>query len=107
MTAEDWAPYGKGTPDADGWYPDYRTPPESVRPEKTAAVTSQPQVQIDESITGIVTHWRIVVAELAERFHVDLYDPAVRARPWPGVRTMIFTLLQTPGSRLREALIRR
>lgn len=62
---------------------------------------------VDGSILAIVQHWRIVVAELAERFHVDLYDPAVRARPWPGVRTMIFTLLDTPGSRLREALTRR
>ena len=59
----------------------------------------------DVSLLEIVTHWRIVVAELM-RLGVDLYDPAVRARPWPGVRTLIFSLLDEP-SRLREALTRR
>jgi len=34
---------------------------------------------------------------------IDLYDPAVRARPWPGVRTLIFSLLET-DTRLRAAL---
>lgn len=34
---------------------------------------------------------------------LDLYDPAVRARPWPGVRTLIFSLLDT-SPRLRAAL---
>ncbi|CAN7267337.1 hypothetical protein LJR186_001233 [Microbacterium foliorum] len=47
-------------------------------------------------------HWRIVVAELMER-GVDLYDPAVRARPWPGIRTLIFSLYET-SPRLRAAL---
>ncbi|MDR6142035.1 hypothetical protein QE375_001589 [Microbacterium foliorum] len=34
---------------------------------------------------------------------VDLYDSAVLARPWPGVRTLIFSLLDT-DTRLRAAL---
>ena len=54
---------------------------------------------------GIVSHWRCVVADLAEFFGVDLYDPAVLARPWPGVRTMIHALLDMPESRLRRALL--
>lgn len=57
---------------------------------------------IDGSWLAIVQHWRIVVAELMER-GVDLYDPAVRARPWMGVRTLIFSLLDT-DTRLRAAL---
>lgn len=102
MTAEDWAPYGVGQPDADGWFPDYRRPPEHLRPARAAKTGG---VEIDGSILAIVTHWRLVVAELAER-GVDLYDPAVRARPWPGIRALIFSLIDSP-TRLREALTRR
>jgi hypothetical protein len=50
-----------------------------------------------------VAHWSEVVADLAETFGVDLYDDAVLARPWPGVRTMILSLLSAP-SRLAAAL---
>lgn len=103
MTAEDWAPYGIGEPDADGWYPDYRPVPESLKPKHDGPIGEKPQ--IDTSWHAIVQNWRIVVAELIER-GVDLYDPAVRARPWPGVRTLIFSLLESP-TRLREALTRR
>ncbi|WP_295035405.1 hypothetical protein [uncultured Microbacterium sp.] len=99
---EDWAPYGVGEPDADGVYPDYRRPPKHLRPAPAAAPAG---ADIDNSILAIVTNWRLVVAELAER-GVDLYDPAVRARPWPGIRAMIFSLIGSP-SRLREALTRR
>lgn len=70
----------------------------------TAASTAKP-VDIDGSVLALLTHWRIVVAELAER-GVDLYDPAVLARPWPGVRTLIFALIDSP-TRLRKALTRR
>lgn len=106
MTAEDWAPYGIGDPDAEGWYPDYRPVPEHLKPERAtdSAVTKQPD--IDMSLLGIVTHWRLVVAELIP-LGIDLYDPAVLARPWPGVRTAIFALLENPESRLRAALTRR
>lgn len=62
---------------------------------------------VDGSLLGIVTHWRCVVADLAQHFGVDLYDPAVLDRPWPGVRTMIFALLDMPESRLRRALTTR
>lgn len=103
MTAEDWAPYGIGEPDADGWYPDYRPVPEALKPKHEGPVGEKPT--IDTSWLAIVQNWRIVVAELIER-GVDLYDPAVRARPWPGVRTLIFSLLDSP-TRLREALTRR
>lgn len=106
MTAEDWAPYGIGEPGEDGWYPDYRTPPANVRPEPTSVVAASAP-DIDRSMLALVTHWRLVVADLAQFFHVDLYDRAVRARPWMGVRTMIFALLEMPESRIRRALTRR
>jgi len=62
---------------------------------------------VDDSLTAIVSNWRYVVADLLE-LGIDLWDPAVRARPWPGIRTLIFSLLE-PGStsRLRRALTRR
>ena len=44
---------------------------------------------------------------MAEVYGLDLYDPAVLARPWPGVRTMIFALLERPHGHLRAALTRR
>lgn len=109
MTAEDWAPYGYGgEPDADGWYPNYRTPPAHLRPSMATSTVEQskPADDIDTSLYALVTNWRYVVADLIER-GIDLYDPAVRARPWPGVRTAIFALIDTPGTRLREALTRR
>lgn len=40
-------------------------------------------------------------------YHLDLYDPAVLARPWPGIRTAIFALFTHPDSLLRRALTRR
>jgi hypothetical protein len=60
---------------------------------------------LDYSVLALVNHWQLVVAELAER-GVDLYDPAVRRRPWPGIRTLIFSLYDSP-SRLRAVLTRR
>jgi len=51
----------------------------------------------------IIPHWGLVVADLSERHHVDLYDPQVLARPWPGVRDMILGLLSV-DSRLANAL---
>ncbi len=106
MTVEDWAPYGIGEPDADGVYPDYRTPPASARPSMATPTVENNEPAIDTSLMAIVLNWRYVVADLIER-GLDLYDPAVRARPWPGVRTAIFALIDTPGTRLREALTRR
>ena len=106
MTAADWAPYGIGEPDAEGWYPDYRAVPAELLPDNTArpAATAD-AVTIDASLLALVENWRIVVAELAER-GVDLYDPVVLARPWPGVRTLIFSLIDQP-TRLRQALTRK
>jgi hypothetical protein len=106
MTVEDWAEYGIGAPDENGIYPDYRMPPAEVRPEPTAPVNAS-AAQVDRSWLAIVKHWRLVIADLAQFFQVDLYDHAVRARPWMGVRTMIFALLEMPESRLRRALTRR
>ncbi|UFU03433.1 hypothetical protein LQF12_02145 [Ruania suaedae] len=59
---------------------------------------------MDGSLLAIVSNWRCVVADLAEFFGVDLYDPAVLDRPWPGVRTMLFALFDKPESRLRRVL---
>ncbi|OYC97207.1 hypothetical protein [Microbacterium sp. Yaish 1] len=76
---------------------------------KPAAVTgSSPAgaAQVDGSLLALVTNWRLVVADMAKEYGVDLFDPIVLARPWPGVRTMIFSLLDSP-TRLREALTRR
>ena len=63
-------------------------------------------VTIDGSLLALVTNWKLVVADLASEFGVDLYDPAVLARPWPGVRTMIFSLIDSP-TRLRAVLTKR
>lgn len=51
----------------------------------------------------IVPHWGLVHRDLLSRYRVDLYDPQVRARPWPGVRDLILGLLSEP-SRLARAL---
>lgn len=83
-------------------------PPESARPaavDAPASSTATPAT-IDASWLQLILHWRVVVADLARHFHVDLYDPDVLARPWPGIRTMIFALIDEP-TRLREALTRR
>jgi hypothetical protein len=47
----------------------------------------------------------VVVAVLMER-GIDLYDPAVLARPWRGIRTLLFFIIDTP-SPLRQVLTRR
>lgn len=103
MTAEDYAPYGVGEPDADGWYQDYRIPASMKAAAPAAVGPAEPDV--DRSWLAIVAHWRLVVAELAMH-GIDLYDPAVLARPWPGIRTLIFALLEQP-TELRRALTRR
>lgn len=46
----------------------------------------------------IVTHWDAVLTDMAEVYGLDLYDPAVQARPWPGVRTLILSLLRRPST---------
>ena len=51
-----------------------------------------------------MNNWRYVQADLLAIYHLDLYDPAVLARPWPGVRGAIFALLDHPDSLLRRAL---
>ncbi|WP_061960652.1 hypothetical protein [Demequina flava] len=101
VTLEDWAPYGIGTPDADGLYPDYRIPA-NLKPAAPAQSTSSGR-QVWWS--DIVTHWDCVIADLADKYRLDLYDPAVLARPWPGVRTLILSLVHE-SSRLRNALIK-
>ena len=105
MTAEDWAPYGIGEPDPEGWFPAYRPVPAELKPEAPAVQSAVPKVEIDGSVLALVTHWRLVVAELVER-GIDLYDPVVLARPWPGIRAAIYSLLDSP-TRLRAALTRR
>lgn len=98
MTLEEWAQYGIGEPDADGNYPDYRVPA-GLKPKPPTTTSTGRQVWwID-----IVTRWDLVHRDLAERYHIDLHDPAVLARPWPGVRTLILGLLSEP-SRLANSL---
>ncbi|WP_105567126.1 hypothetical protein [Microbacterium halophytorum] len=82
--------------------------PADVRPAAPAAPApaGATKIDLDESLLTLVENWRLVVADLALHYGVDLYDPAVRGRPWPGVRTMIFSLLDS-DTRLRRALTRR
>lgn len=101
ITAEDLAPYGIGEPDAEGWYQDYRPLPEHLRPSAPTVKPKGPR--IDGSWLALVTHWRLLAADLSQVHGVDLHDPAVLARPWPGVRTMIFSLLDS-DTRIRRAL---
>ncbi|MGV8972915.1 MAG: hypothetical protein ACOH10_11385 [Rhodoglobus sp.] len=95
QTDEEWAEYGIGDADEFGIFPDYRTPPGLIHPK---AATGRAYWWAD-----VVGHWDLVIADLAERFGIDLYDPAVLARPWPGVRTLILGLLRV-DSRLANAL---
>jgi hypothetical protein len=109
VTAEDWAPFAApGTvPDADGWYPDYLPVPEDLLPDTLTDPTQTPPPSIDDSITAIISAWRYVIADLLD-LGIDLWDPAVRARPWPGIRARLFSLLEPDSkSRLRRALTRR
>ncbi|WP_169834214.1 hypothetical protein [Oerskovia enterophila] len=39
-----------------------------------------------------------MICDLAHLYGIDLYDPAVLARPWPGIRTMILSLLHRPSA---------
>jgi len=95
-----------GEPDEEGWYPDYRPVPEALKPEAVSNAPAAKASEIDGSCLALVTHWRLVVADLSLHHGIDLYDPAVLGRPWPGVRTMIFSLLDH-DTRLRAALTRR
>ena len=54
--------------------------------------------------SDIVQHWDLVIADMASLFGIDLYDPAVLARPSPGIRTMILTLPGNARSLLHHAL---
>jgi hypothetical protein len=88
-------------------FADYRpVPPELLEPASPRVADSDAPT-IDRSWLAILSNWRLVVADLMDA-GIDLWDPAVRARPWPGIRTKIFSLLE-PGSasRLRAALTRR
>ncbi|POH63635.1 MULTISPECIES: hypothetical protein [Cryobacterium] len=80
--------------------------PQHLKPEAPDSLPAKtPSADVDGSLLALVTNWRLVVAELAER-GIDLYDPAVLARPWPGVRAVIFSLIDSP-TRLRAVLTRR
>lgn len=69
---------------------------------KPAAITAKPGRTIYWA--DIVPHWDLVVRDLASLYRLNLYDPAVLASPWPGVRTLILGLLSEPSSRLAKAL---
>ena len=81
-------------------------PPELAPPAPSAPVGKKDD-DVDGSWCAIVEHWRVVVADLALHYRIDLYDPAVLDRPWPGIRTMIFALIDQRDTRLRRALTRR
>lgn len=104
MTVEELAPYGIGTPDAEGWYPDYRIPAHL----KPAAPAAQAETSAGRSVwwSHIVAEWDSVAWDLSAIHGVDLHDPAVRARSWLGVRGMILGLLRDPSSRLFAALMK-
>lgn len=80
--------------------------PAHLKPGGAQAPAEPKQAEIDGSWMALVRHWPLVVADLSAVHGIDLYDPAVRARPWPGVRTLIFDLLDRP-TRLREVLTMR
>lgn len=106
MTAEDWAPYGIGSPGPDGWYADYRPVPAHLRPEVPSASPAVTPAEIDGSWLALVTHWRLVVADLRKECGIDLHHQSTLAGSWLGVRAAIFSLLDSP-TRLRAALTRR
>ena len=76
--------------------------PEELKPH--AVTPPAAGARLDTSWVAIVSHWRLVVAELMER-GVDIHDPAMQARPWLGVRALIFSLIDS-DTRLRAALRR-
>ena len=82
-----------------GLYEDYRPLPEHVAranaPQSAGRHVGWPE---------ILPHWRLVVADLARVYGVDLTDPAVWRRPWPPIRSLILALPGEPTSRLRHAL---
>lgn len=103
ITAADMAPWGVGEPDEEGWYEDYR--PGHPRPDAAPQPTKgEAEAGMEVTLTWLVEHWRLVLADLSLHHGVDLY--ADRDRPWPGVRLMIFSLLDW-DTRLRSALVKR
>lgn len=69
---------------------------------QTAQATSP---VLDTSWLALVTHWRLIIAELLTR-GIDIHHPDVLAGPWLSVRAAIFDLIDSP-TRLREVLKRR
>jgi len=82
--------------------------PAALRPAAPTVEAPKPEgtVQVDMSMRSLVEHWRVVIADLQLHYGVNLYDPAVLALPWPGIRSMIHSLLDS-DTRLRRALTRR
>lgn len=109
FTPEDWAAFGVGEVlghDANGIpiYEDYNPPAESLA--MAASTDSAPaKREVDFTLYGLLSNWRLVVDELG-RLGIDLYDAEVLARPWPGIRTVIFGLLDR-DTLLRAVLTRR
>lgn len=101
---DEWAQYGIGEPDADGVYPDYRIP-QHLKPPATQAAVADDNDTVRFGWLHILTNWDAVIWDLSAIHGIDLYDPAVRARPWPGVCTLILGLVDEPSSRLHRALI--
>lgn len=54
-------------------------------------------------LADFAAHWDLVIRDLADTYGIDLYDPTVLARPWPGIRILMWGLIHEP-SRLLRAL---
>ena len=93
-TLEEWAQYGIGEPEdwVDGvpLYADYRVP----------EGTTRRIVQEGDSVgwAEILTHWNLIVPDLAAVYGVDLHDPALEGRSWLWLRGLILGLLNRDSS---------
>lgn len=111
MTQEELAPYGVGAMDEDGWFEDYNLPPE-LKPQAVDPVVSDAEggkrrmLTIDVTYHALVLNWSLVVRDLQQLYRINLHDPAVRAGSLLAVRPFVQALYETPGSLLREAVMK-
>lgn len=112
MTQEELAPYGVGAMDEDGWFEDYNLPPElkpqALETPEVEGEGSKPRrmLTLDVTYHALVENWRLVVLDLQRIYRINLHDPAVRAGSLLAVRPFIQSLYETPGSLLRDAVVK-
>lgn len=95
-SGEDWRePYGRGRKDpVSGLYEWYEIPDEVAQRERGEGV----------SWGQILQHWRLIEADLASEYGVDVEDRALmRARSWRWLETLLIGLLAA-DTRLARAL---